>query len=223
MLYFKKLAQTRDFLFHEINASELSDTDLLIWNKQKEIISEICTFVFSFEWLSHRKAIDFMKEVVRCNYDYATICERTGRPYMSVRATVSTRSSEAEKLVGVNTLDLLLKKKCVEAYSEFLISSDQKSFETYALKGIQELLPSPEYNSSVVLEDCGTELKFLKAIGVENFKDKIDSLDSEKLKCLLAILGDNGVYMSVYRTKIWQFLLGGLSYKDLMRVLREQS
>lgn len=163
-----------------------------------------------------------MKEVVRCNFNYEELIARTGRPYTSIRATISTRSSEAERLVGVNTLDLLMKGNCVEAYSEFMISSNQKSFDSYVLQGVKELLPKPEYDSSVKLSECESELKFLKAIGIENFKVKLKSLDEDKLKCLLAILSDEGFYMSIYRNQIWQYLIGGLSYKDLMNILRKQ-
>ena len=222
MLYFKKLMQTRDYLFNEVDASDFSEYAKFVWDKQKEIISEICTFVFSFNWLQQKKAKDFMKEVVRCNFNYEELIARTGRPYTSIRATISTRSSEAERLVGVNTLDLLMKGNCVEAYSEFMISSNQKSFDSYVLQGVKELLPKPEYDSSVKLSECESELKFLKAVGIENFKGKLKSLDEDKLKCLLAILSDEGFYMSIYRNQIWQYLIGGLSYKDLMNILRKQ-
>lgn len=222
MLYFKKLMQTRDYLFNEVDTSDFSEYEKLIWGKQKEIMSEICTFVFSFNWLQQKKAKDFMKEAVRCDFNYEELIARTGRPYTSIRATISTRSAEAERLVGVNTLDLLMIGNCIEAYSEFMISSNQKSFDNYALQGVKDLLPKPEYDSSVKLSECESELKFLKAIGVENFKVKLKSLDEDKLKCLLAILSDDGVYMSVYRNHIWQYLIGGLSYKELISILREQ-
>ena len=222
MLYFKKLLQTRDYLFNEVDDSDFSEYEKFVWDKQKEIMSEICTFVFSFNWLQQKKAKDFMKEAVRCDFNYEELIARTGRPYTSIRATISTRSAEAERLVGVKTLDLLIKGNCTEAYSEFMISSNQKSFDGYALQGIRVLLPKPEYDSSVKLTECESELKFLKAIGVENFKNKLRHLDEDKLKCLLAILSDDGVYMSVYRNQIWQYLLGGLSYRELISILREQ-
>lgn len=222
MLYFKKLMQTRDYLFNEVDASDFSECEKLIWGRQKEIISEICTFVFSFNWLQQKKAKDFMKEAVRCDFNYEELIAHTGRPYTSIRATISTRSAEAERLVGVNTLDQLMKGNCTEAYSEFMISSNQKSFDSYALQGVKDLLPKPEYDSSVKLSECESELKFLKAIGVESFKDKLSTLDEDKLKCLLAILSDDGVYMSIYRNHIWRYLLGDLSYSGLMSILKEQ-
>lgn len=115
-----------------------------------------------------------------------------------------------------------MKGNYVEAYSEFMISSNQKSFDSYALQGVKDLLPKPEYDSSIKLSECESELKFLKAVGIENFKGKLKSLDEDKLKCLLAILSDEGFYMSIYRNQIWQYLIGGLSYKDLMNILRKQ-
>lgn len=223
MLYFKKLLQTRDYLFNEVNASDFSEQEKFVWDKQKEIITEICTFVFSFNWLQQKKAKDFMKEAVRCDFNYEELISRTGRPYTSIRVTISTRSSEAERLVGINTLDLLMKGNYVEAYSEFMISSSQKSFDSYVLQGVKELLPKPEYDPSVKLSECEAELKFLKAVGVENFKGKLKSLDEDKLKCLLAILSDEGYYMSIYRNQIWQYLLGGLVFRGLMDILKEQN
>lgn len=100
MLYFKKLLQTRDYLFNEVNVSDFSEQEKFVWDKQKEIITEICTFVFSFNWLQQKKAKDFMKEVVRCNFNYEELIARTGRPYTSIRATISIRNAEAERLVG---------------------------------------------------------------------------------------------------------------------------
>lgn len=41
-----------------------------------------------------------MKEVVRCNFNYEELIARTGRPYTSIRATISIRNVEAERLVG---------------------------------------------------------------------------------------------------------------------------
>lgn len=47
-----------------------------------------------------------------------------------------------------------MKGNYVEAYSEFMISSNQKSFDSYVLQGVKELLPKPEYDSSVKLSEC---------------------------------------------------------------------
>lgn len=221
MLYFKRLLEVEDLFVNKTNSIGLSDSEISVLERQKEIIAEINKYIFSFEWLSYRKAKDFMKEVVNYNFDYLKICEVTGRPYQSVRATVSMRASEAEEKVGYNTLNLLTQGKCTEAYFEFLIASGQFSMRNYAIGGIMDMLPEPNIDASVKFSDCEQELKFLKAVSKLNFADKISSLNKDNLSFLLAVLEGKGSYLSIPRSAILRYLLGDISYQDLLIKLRE--
>ena len=201
-------------LSKEYNAvKDKQDEDLI---EKKELLVEVVDYVNSMKWLSRtpvKKKITFF---IKSGYDYEALCTEFNISYESAKNSVKWASKQLKSKIGEHTVKLIRDGYISEARDSFYVGTGQISRENLFLSDIARVLPESKFSAAYDLQDCLSELEFLRKISLDYIKKLTKKVDKSKLAYLLSLIeGDSkkGVWLRPY---LIDMLMGYMKIEELL-------
>lgn len=221
MLIFKELEDAIKTVRGEAN--RMKNVSAVKYEKAVEkmnALNEILMYIKNGEWATTKKTTERLLYVMKNGAKSAA--EYYGTTEDSIAASMSQYSKRIRELIGADTIPLIVGGNVEEGLTQFRCCSG-----TIALDKLLVQLPITHFpkhfvdDGSIKLSDCGTELQFIGHYLNSTFNRELEKCDPQKLAFLRWLLDKNVV--SIYeRTAFMKYLVGEISYNDLMTYLAKQ-
>ena len=203
-------------LSKEYNAvKDKQDEDLI---EKKELLVEVVDYVNSMKWLSRtpvKKKITFF---IKSGYDYEALCTEFNISYESAKNSVKWASKQLKSKIGEHTLKLIRDGYISEARDAFYVGTGQISRDNLFLSDIARVLPESKFSAAYDLQDCLSELEFLRKISLDYIKKLTKKVDKSKLAYLLSLIEGSSRKATWLRPYIIDMLMGYMKIEELLVV-----
>lgn len=201
-------------LSKEYNAvKDKQDEDLI---EKKELLVEVVDYVNSMKWLSRtpvKKKITFF---IKSGYDYEALCTEFDISYESAKNSVKWASKQLKSKIGVHTVKLIRDGYISEARDAFYVGTGQISRDNLFLSDIARVLPESKFSAAYDLQDCLSELEFLRKISLDYIKKLTKKVDKSKLAYLLSLIEGSSRKATWLRPYIIDMLMGYMKIEELL-------
>lgn len=201
-------------LSKEYNAvKDKQDEDLI---EKKELLVEVVDYVNSMKWLSRtpvKKKITFF---IKSGYDYEALCTEFNISYESAKNSVKWASKQLKSKIGEHTLKLIRDGYISEARDAFYVGTGQISRDNLFLSDIARVLPESKFSAVYDLQDCLSELEFLRKISLDYIKKLTKKVDKSKLAYLLSLIEGSSRKATWLRPYIIDMLMGYMKIEELL-------
>ena len=201
-------------LSKEYNAvKDKQDEDLI---EKKELLVEVVDYVNSMKWLSRtpvKKKITFF---IKSGYDYEALCTEFGISYESAKNSVKWASKQLKSKIGEHTVKLIRDGYISEARDAFYVGTGQISRDNLFLSDIARVLPESKFSAAYDLQDCLSELEFLRKISLDYIKKLTKKVDKSKLAYLLSLIEGSSRKATWLRPYIIDMLMGYMKIEELL-------
>lgn len=185
--------------------------------RKLEALTEILTYIKSGGWATTKKSCDRLLYAMKNGTSAAAKYFETTED--SINASLSQYSKSIRKLIGADTLELILNGDVEEGIIQFHCCSGTVTLEKLLLDN--PILQIPKYCSDPMkykIEDCKTELQFLNKYLDSRFRRELEMCDPDKLAYLRCLINNGTV--SVYdRAMLVKYLSGHITYDELLAYL----
>ena len=203
-------------LSREYNAVKDKQDDYL--QDKKELLGELIDYVNSMAWLSRtpvKKKISFF---IKSGYDYDAFCTEFDISYESAKNSVKWAAKQLKSKIGEHTVRLIRDGYIEEARLAFYTGSGQISRETLFLSDMVDILPESKFSAAYDLQDCLTELVYLRKISLDYIEKHAKKVDKSKLAYLLSLIEGSSRKATWLRPYIIDMLMGYMKIEDLLLV-----
>ena len=201
-------------LSKEYNAvKDKQDEDLI---EKKELLGEVVDYVNSMKWLSRtpvKKKITFF---IKSGYDYEALCTEFNISYESAKNSVKWASKQLKSKIGEHTVKLIRDGYISEARDAFYVGTGQISRDNLFLSDIARVLPESKFSAAYDLQDCLSELEFLRKISLDYIKKLTKKVDKSKLAYLLSLIEGSSRKATWLRPYIIDMLMGYMNIEELL-------
>ena len=201
-------------LSKEYNAvKDKQDEDLI---EKKELLVEVVDYVNSMKWLSRtpvKKKITFF---IKSGYDYEALCTEFNISYESAKNSVKWAAKQLKAKIGEHTVKLIRDGYISEARDAFYVGTGQISRDNLFLSDIARVLPESKFSAAYDLQDCLSELEFLRKISLDYIKKLTKKVDKSKLAYLLSLIEGSSRKATWLRPYIIDMLMGYMNIEELL-------
>ena len=183
---------------------------------KKELLGELVAYVNSMTWLSRTSAKKKISFFIKSGYDYDAFCDEFNISYESAKNSVKWASKQVKSKIGEDTLQLIRNGYIEEARLAFYTGSGQISRESLFLSDMVDSLPESKYSAAYDLQDCWTELVFLRKISLSYIEKHAKKVDKNKLAYLLSLIEGSSKKAVWLRPYIIDMIMGYMKIEDLL-------
>lgn len=195
------------------DVKDKQDEDLI---EKKELLVEVVDYVNSMKWLSRtpvKKKITFF---IKSGYDYEALCTEFNISYESAKNSVKWASKQLKSKIGEHTVKLIRDGYISEARDAFYVGTGQISRDNLFLSDIARVLPESKFSAAYDLQDCLSELEFLRKISLDYIKKLTKKVDKSKLAYLLSLIEGSSRKATWLRPYIIDMLMGYMKIEELL-------
>ena len=216
--YFKRLKDLSSVLDSRIRASRNGTPEYNKWFESQKVLASVIKYVLDYGTSSLNNRIRAFWDN---NCEYPEAMEKLGVDYECYRSSISRVSRIFYNDLGVTLLDFIDEGRFVDAHIEFMVRTKQLVMNGLIPLEVVNMLPQPDFNSVINIEECTSELKLLKQLTLVNIRNMIDGVDKSKLAHLLAIMNGESDYSSMaLKKKLWGYIIGKDELKAMMNDLK---
>ncbi len=201
-------------LSREYNAVKDSQDENL--QDKKELLRELVDYVNSMKWLSRTPAKKKISFFIKSGYDYDAFCAEFNISYEAAKNSVKWASKQLKAKIGEHTLELIRDGYIKEASDAFYVGTGQISRENLFLSDIAKVLPESKFSAAYDLQDCLTELVYLRKISLDYIEKHARKVDKNKLAYLLSLIEGRSRKAMWLRPYIIDMLMGYMKIEDLL-------
>lgn len=216
MLVFKKLEKAISAVKNNILLYSYDDVQKELELNKLAALKEILYYIKSFSWLTHSRSRQKIKAFLKNNYNYRKTCEELNISLRSLEQSVSYANKMLWDKVGKNTIDLILNSDIEAAMLQFKIGTSTLGISNLFIKGIIELLPDPERDNILSIEQCTEELKLVRQLTKQYIQKVLDSKNREKLAFILYLLVSNDSKYTHERDLVYKYISGTISDAEML-------
>lgn len=203
-------------LSREYNAvRDMQDENL---QDKKELLSEVVDYVNSMKWLSRTPAKKKIAFFIKSGYDYNALCAEYDISYESAKNSVKWASKQLKSKIGEHTVKLIRDGYISEARDAFYVGTGQISRENLFLSDIARVLPESKYSAAYDLQDCLSELVYLRKISLNYIEKHAKNVDKTKLAYLLSLIEGDSKKAVWLRPYLIDMLMGYMKIEELLSV-----
>ena len=191
--------------------------DVSLEDKQ-DLLKEIIEYINSMDWLSRVKTKERISFFIKSGYDYNALCNEFGLSYVSAKNAVKWASKQLKAKIGKDTVGLIRSGFINEARVAFYVGSGKISRENLFLSDMVDVLPESKYSASYDLQDCLSELVYLRKISVNYIERHAEKVNVNKLAYLLSLIEGSSKKAVWLRPYIVGMLQGNIKIEDLLSV-----
>ena len=118
--------------------------------------------------------------------------------------------------IGEHTVKLIRDGYISEARDAFYVGTGQISRDNLFLSDIARVLPESKFSAAYDLQDCLSELEFLRKISLDYIKKLTKKVDKSKLAYLLSLIEGNSRKATWLRPYIIDMLMGYMKIEELL-------
>ena len=203
-------------LSREYNAVKDSQDENL--QDKKELLSELINYVNSMKWLSRTPAKKKITFFIKCGYDYEAFCAEFNISYESAKNSVKWAAKQLKSKIGEHTVRLIRDGYIEEARLAFYTGSGHISRETLFLSDMVAILPESKFSAAYDLQDCLTELVYLRKFSVDYIEKHAKNVDKTKLAYLLSLIEGDSKKAVWLRPYLIDMLMGYMKIEELLLV-----
>ena len=201
-------------LSKEYNAvKDKQDEDLI---EKKELLGEVVDYVNSMKWLARTSAKKKITFFIKSGYDYEALCTEFDISYESAKNSVKWASKQLKSKIGEHTVKLIRDGYISEARDAFYVGTGQISRDNLFLSDIARVLPESKFSAAYDLQDCLSELEFLRKISLDYIKKLTKKVDKSKLAYLLSLIEGSSRKATWLRPYIIDMLMGYMNIEELL-------
>lgn len=189
--------------------------DVSLEDKQ-DLLKEITEYVNSMEWLSRVKTKEKISFFIKSGYDYGALCEEFGVSYESAKNAVKWASKQLRRKIGKDTIKLIRSGFIEEARVAFYVGSGKISRENLFLADMVDSLPESKYSAAYDLQDCLSELVYLRKISLSYIDKHAEKVNLNKLAYLISLIEGSSKKAVWLRPYIVSMLQGNMKIEDLL-------
>lgn len=191
--------------------------DVSLEDKQ-DLLKEIIEYVNSMEWLSRVRTKERISFFIKSGYDYNALCEEFGISYVSAKNAIKWASKQLRRKIGVDTIKLIRSGFVEEARVAFYVGSGKISRENLFLSDMIDILPESKFSAGYDLQDCLSELVYLRKISLNYIERYAEKVNLNKLAHLLSLIEGSSKKATWLRPYIIDVLMGYMKIEDLLSV-----
>ena len=201
-------------LSREYNSvKEIQDVSL---DDKQDLLKEIIEYINSMDWLSRVKTKEKMSFFIKSGYDYEALCEEFGISYVSAKNAVKWASKQLKAKIGKDTVRLIRSGFINEARVAFYVGSGKISRENLFLSDMVDILPESKYSTSYDLQECLSELVYLRKISLNYIERHAEKVNVNKLAYILSLIEGSSKKAVWLRPYIIDMLQGYIKIEDLL-------
>ena len=203
-------------LSKEYNAvKDKQDEDLI---EKKELLVEVVDYVNSMKWLSRTPAKKKIAFFIKSGYDYNALCAEYDISYESAKNSVKWASKQLKSKIGEHTVKLIRDGYISEARDAFYVGTGQISRENLFLSDIARVLPESKFSAAYDLQDCLSELVYLRKISLNYIERHAEKVNLNKLAHLLSLIEGSSKKAVWLRPYLIDMLMGYMKIEELLSV-----
>ena len=189
--------------------------DVSLEDKQ-DLLKEIIEYINSMDWLSRVKTKERISFFIKSGYDYNVLCNEFGISYVSAKNAVKWASKQLKAKIGKDTVKLIRSGFINEARVAFYVGSGKISRENLFLSEMVDILPESKFSAAYTLQDCLSELVYLRKISLNYIERHAKKVDKNKLAYLLSLIEGSSKKAVWLRPCIIDMLMGYMKIEDLL-------
>ena len=189
--------------------------DASLENKQ-DLLNELVEYVNSMDWLTRVKTKERISFFIKSGYDYEALCKEFSLSYVSAKNAVKWASKQLRKKIGVDTIQLIRSGFIEEARVAFYVGSGKISRENLFLSEMVDILPESKFSAAYTLQDCLSELVYLRKISLNYIERHAEKVNVNKLAYLLSLIEGSSKKAVWLRPYIIDMLQGYIKIEDLL-------
>lgn len=149
-------------------------------------INQMREYIISGDW-ARKTTRDKYVFWIRCEYNYTLTANKFKTTEESLRVLVS-RADTALAKVMKKPLELIMSGHVNDGWVEFNFNINRLDINELFGRPILVATPNPSaLNQCYSLEDCKSEIKFMKTYNSREIRKQLESLDEKKLAYLIAL------------------------------------
>lgn len=204
MLIFKKVETAIKQVYAQ-KSQETEAAGLAVLEKELSLLKEISEYIKEGSWLSRKPALERLLVILKKGPEAAMKqydCTRE-----SINSTLTGYSRRLEKLIGVDTIDLILHGEVEKARMQFYTGTNQVALEKLIAEEVMESFPESAFNDTN-LSSCMTEFKMLKVVSKAYLTSLYKKVDVNKLAYIRYIMESMDSDFAQDKIEIYKFLTG---------------
>lgn len=195
------------------SVKDIQDVNL---EKKQDLLNELVGYVNSMNWLTRVKTKEKISFFIKSGYDYGALCKAFGVSYESAKNAVKWASKQLRRKIGKDTLKLIRNNFIEEARVAFYVGSGKISRENLFLADMVDSLPESKYSAAYDLQDCLSELVYLRKISLNYIDKHAEKVNLNKLAYLLSLIEGSSKKAVWLRPYIVSMLQGNMKIEDLL-------
>lgn len=205
MHIFKKMQNAKKELLKNIEIYKSDEKFVQLENAKLEALEIIIEYTKSCSWLKRSNSVNRMKALFEFNFNTSKVADYLGVNQGSIKASLTYLSNTLAEAIGTNTIDLIMEGHVDVAMLQFRTSTGCMNLEDTIPKQILDIIPTGDSHGQLINE-CKTELVFLKALSYVGLNRKISTLDKDKLALILDIMLKGDTNYAKERLLIYKYL-----------------
>lgn len=189
--------------------------DVSLEDKQ-DLLRELVEYVNSMEWLSRVKTKEKISFFIKSGYDYHALCNEFDISYVSAKNAVKWASKQLKTKIGKDTIKLIRSGFINEARVAFYVGSGKISRENLFISDFVDILPESKYSASYDLQECLSELVYLRKISLNYIERHAEKVNVNKLAYLLSLIEGSSKKAVWLRPYIVSMLQGNMKIENLL-------
>ena len=181
-----------------------------------DLLNELVEYVNSMDWLTRVKTKKKISFFIKSGYDYEALCKEFDISYESAKNAVKWASKQLRRKIGKDTLKLIRNDFIEEARVAFYVGSGKISRENLFLADMVDSLPESKYSAAYDLQDCLSELVYLRKISLSYIDSHAEKVNLNKLAYLLSLIEGSSKKAVWLRPYIVSMLQGNMKIEDLL-------
>ena len=181
-----------------------------------DLLNELVEYVNSMDWLTRVKTKKKISFFIKSGYDYEALCKEFDISYESAKNAVKWASKQLRRKIGKDTLKLIRNDFIEEARVAFYVGSGKISRENLFLADMVDSLPESKYSAAYDLQDCLSELVYLRKISLSYIDNHAEKVNLNKLAYLLSLIEGSSKKAVWLRPYIVSMLQGNMKIEDLL-------
>ncbi|WP_096202929.1 hypothetical protein [Bacillus sp. FJAT-45350] len=215
MLIFRKVARAVKEVQGNLNDQNLYNEDeRQLEQKKLDALMLIVDFINKQEYLSHQKSKERLKYFLKNKLDYEKARLHFNTSKNSIEASVSYIGKKLEKLIGLDTIDMILEGRIDEALTQFHIGTGKVKTSDWFIEGVHNYLPEPKKDILLSFEDCQEEITLLGMFSHFYLEDLFKLYNADKLSHLLYVLNSTDAKIADEREILCRLINGDFSRKN---------
>lgn len=181
-----------------------------------DLLNELVEYVNSMDWLTRVKTKKKISFFIKSGYDYEALCKEFDISYESAKNAVKWASKQLRRKIGKDTLKLIRNDFIEEARVAFYVGSGKISRANLFLADMVDSLPESKYSAAYDLQDCLSELVYLRKISLSYIDNHAEKVNLNKLAYLLSLIEGSSKKAVWLRPYIVSMLQGNMKIEDLL-------